>query len=89
MWGDWAINDTLTRSNSSQLSQVFVGKRDFGALAVQGLMGVNLNYKNASLKIAYEASDWFNQYQVFDNGSGTHTNDLVLQGITFALNYRW
>ncbi len=29
MWGNWVINDSLTQSNSSQISQVLVGKRDF------------------------------------------------------------
>lgn len=88
LWGNWTIHDTLYQDNAAALGSVHVGKRDFGAFAVQGLIGINLNYKQFSLKAGYEASDWFNQYQVFDNGSGTHTNDLVLQGLTVAMNYR-
>lgn len=41
------------------------------------------------VKVAYEVSDWFNQYQVFDNTTGARNNDLVLQGLTVGLNYRW
>lgn len=88
LWGDWAISDSLSRSNASQKSHVYVGKRDFGSLTLQELLGVKLDYKQLSLKLGYEIVDWFNQYQVFDNGSGTHTNDLVLQGITLGLIYR-
>lgn len=88
LWGRWFINDTLYQDHAVVIGSVNVGKRDFGAFAVQGLMGINLDYKNYSLKLGYEVSDWFNQYQVFDNGSGTHTNDLVLQGLTVAFSYR-
>jgi hypothetical protein len=89
MWGNWAINDSLTQNNSLQISQVLVGKRDFGALAVQGVVGVSLDYYGYLVKVAYEVSDWFNQYQVFDNTTGARNNDLVLQGLTVGLSYRW
>ena len=82
MWGNWAINDSLTQSNSSQRSQMLVGKRDFGAITVQGLVGVSLDYHGYLVKVTYEVSDWFNQYQVFDNTTGARNNDLVLQGLT-------
>ncbi len=87
LWGKWSIHDTLHQDNGSIVGAVNVGKRNFGAFAVQGLIGINFDYKNYALKVGYEVSDWFNQYQVFDNGSGTHTNDLVLQGMTVAINY--
>src|SRR3989338_1834762 len=85
LWGNWAINDSLTQSNSARISQVIVGKRDLGAITVQGLVGVNLQYNQYVVKIAYEVSDWFNQYQVFDNTTGARNNDLVLQGLTVGL----
>ena len=88
MWGKWSIYDTLTRNDSAQIGSVIVGKRDLGALALQGLVGINVDYKNFSMNIGYEISDWFNQFQVFDNATGTHTNDLVLQGATLAFKYR-
>jgi hypothetical protein len=87
MWGKWGITDTLHQDNGGIIGDVNVGSRDFGSLVIEGLVGVNVDYKGASLKLGYEISDWFNQYQVFDNGSGTHTNDLVLQGFTLAFKY--
>lgn len=89
LWGKWSIHDTLFQKNRAIIGFVNVGKRDFGALGFQGLLGIHFDYMNSSLKIGYEVSDWFNQYQVFDNGSGTHTNDLVLLGLTAAFNYRF
>lgn len=88
LWGRWFIHDVLYQDNATIVGAVNVGKRDFGAFAVQGFIGINFDYKKYSLKVGYEAFDWFNQYQVFDNGSGTHTNDLVLQGLTVTINYR-
>jgi hypothetical protein len=87
LWGSWGIRDKLYQDNAGVIGSVNVGNRDFGAFEVQGIIGVGVDYKNSSLKVGYEISDWFNQYQVFDNGSGTHTNDLVLQGLTVAFNY--
>lgn len=86
MWGNWSINDSLIQSNSTQKSYLHLGKRNMGAFEVQGLLGVGLDYKNYSLKLGYEVADWFNQYQVFDNGSGTQTVDLILQGVSFIFH---
>ncbi|WP_133130036.1 Lpg1974 family pore-forming outer membrane protein [Legionella yabuuchiae] len=88
LWGNWSIHDNMTQSNSTLPSMVRLGKRNFGAFELQGLMGLNLSYNNVSIKLGYEVSDWFNQYQVFDDGTGTHTNDLIFQGLTAALNFR-
>ena len=87
-WGRWSINDTLYANDGSVIGGLTVGKRDFGAFAAQGFFGIGLDCKQYHLKAGYEVSDWFNQYQVFDNGSGTHTNDLVFQGLTVGLQYR-
>lgn len=87
MWGKWSIYDTLTRNDSAEIGAVNVGKRDLGAMSLQGLVGINIDYKNYSVKFGYEVSDWFNQFQVFDNATGTHSNDLVLQGATLAFKY--
>lgn len=88
MWGKWSIHDVLTESNSLDIGATHVGKRDMGALGLQGFVGINLIHHHFSVKIGYEVSDWFNQFQVFDNAVGTHTNDLVLQGATVGLKYR-
>jgi hypothetical protein len=42
-----------------------------------------------AIKAGYEIQDWFNQYQVFDDGTGSHTNDLVLQGLTVRVRYEF
>ena len=89
LWGNWSIKDSLTQSNSSQISHVLVGKRDFGAVTVQGLVGVSLEYNDYLVKIAYEIADWFNQYQVFDNTTGARNNDLILQGLTVGFSHHW
>lgn len=86
MWGDWSINDVLKESIGPNIS-INVGKRDFGAFAIQGFLGFILEYKGHSLQIGYEVADWFNQYQVLDDATGAHNNDLVLQGLTIALMY--
>lgn len=88
MWGKWSLYDTLTRSDSAEIGSVNLGKRDLGAIALQGLVGINIDYTNYSMEIGYEISDWFNQFQIFDNATGTHSNDLVLQGASLAFKYR-
>lgn len=67
LWGNWFISDNLSQSNSSQINQMLVGKRDFGAFMIDGKIGLNLSYQSYGLKVAYEVADWFNQFQVFDN----------------------
>lgn len=88
MWGKWSIHDILYQNNATRIFVADVGKRDLGAFAVQGLLGINLDYNNYSIKLGYEISDWFDQYQVLDDASGAHNNDLVLQGLTLAVRYR-
>jgi hypothetical protein len=34
-------------------------------------------------------NDWFNQQQYEDNDTGTHSNDLVLQGLTVGIAYHF
>lgn len=86
LWGNWSIHDRLTQSIAAPNFITSVGKRDFGAFTVQGLLGLDFAYKNYSLKLAYEIADWLNQYQVLDNATGTHNNDLVLQGLTLGFS---
>lgn len=88
MWGRWGIDDMLTRGDNLQHIRVHVGKRHSGAFALQGLMGLHWNYKHYAVKLGYEISDWFDQYQVLDDGTGTHNNDLILQGLTLSLHAR-
>ncbi|MDR3624099.1 MAG: Lpg1974 family pore-forming outer membrane protein [Chlamydiales bacterium] len=89
MWGNWTIKDAFVDS-ASNIVNVEVGPRDFGAFVLQGLLGVGMDcccFQKAHLfmKLSYEIGNWFDQYQVFDDGTGTHQNNLILQGITYRL----
>lgn len=86
LWGEWRLKDATFSSGPTNF---FVNnrKRNFGAFTLQGIVGLKLDYDCWRLKLGYEASDWFNQFQVFDDGTGGHTNDLILQGLTLGLSY--
>lgn len=84
--GHWDISD-VTNASTPQTIYVAGSNHSMGALTLQGLMGIKLEHKKFAVKLAYEISDWFNQSQFFDNDTGTHNNDLVLQGLTFGVSY--
>lgn len=86
--GRWAIRDVL-QDSLLRTTNIKVGRRNFGAFTIQGNIGINLNYNCFSMKLGYEISDWFNQYQVLDDGTGAHNNNLILQGITLRLSYNF
>jgi hypothetical protein len=86
LWGNWRISDVVNDSNGLTLSSS-VGNRFFGAFSFQGIMGIGLDYKRFAMKLGYELGDWFNQYQVLDDGTGAHNNDLLLQGLTLKISY--
>lgn len=81
LWGHWKIHDVLHDSLMKKYI-VKTASRNYGALAFQGMLGASIDYKNISVKLGYEINDWFNQFQVFDDGTGSHTNNLILQGAT-------
>lgn len=87
MWGNWGISD-VTDTSAPETLYINVGSRNFSSFAVQALLGIGVEYKHLSMKLGYEISDWFNQYQVLDDGTGAHNNDLILQGLTLNLVYR-
>lgn len=84
MWGNWSIkgkyHDTFDRTMITLQKN-----RNFGALMVQGFIGIGCEYSCYSIKLGYEIQDWFNQYQVYDNDTGGHENDLIFQGLTLDL----
>lgn len=84
LWGHWDIKD---KYQDSLFTTVFIKTRDrnLGALILQSYMGFGYDRNRLSLKLGYEIEDWFNQYQVFDNGTGGHSNALLLQGLTFKI----
>lgn len=88
MWGHWNITD-IEKTSSGGSVIVDVAPRNYGALGMQGMLGGNVTYKNLSVKLSYDFSDWFNQCQIFDDETGTQNNDLLLQGLTLSLVYHF
>jgi Legionella pneumophila major outer membrane protein precursor len=84
--GNWVIKDTTTVIPTRPID-VSGPTQSSGALVLQGSIGFGLDYKRFSAKLAYEMGDWFNQAQYFDNDTGSHSNDLILQGLTLGLAY--
>jgi len=93
LWGQWQISDvtgssTVTNGVDSRSTQVIgVPDRDFGALAFQAVLGLNVKYRDWSATVGYEINDWLNQCQIFDDATGPHNNDLILQGLTLNVGY--
>lgn len=88
LWGNWNISDVLI-DNTPETFEVNVGSRNFGAFTAQALIGIGLDYKRFAIKLVYEITDWFDQYQVLDDGTGAQEKDLVLQGLNLRLSYRF
>jgi hypothetical protein len=88
LWGNWGISDVLT-DNLANTFMINVGSRNFGAFTTQAILGAALEYKKLAFKLGYEIFDWFDQYQVLDDGTGAHQNDLVLQGLTLGVSYKF
>jgi len=86
--GHWSVSDVTTSTGTflsvpySTTSTIPIDSRDFGALSFQVVLGVHLKYGRWSGTIGYEINDWLNQCQVFDDATGPHNNDLLLQGLT-------
>lgn len=93
--GHWAVQDAtrLTASHHSQTIRservIPIRDRDFGALTFQVLVGVRLEYGRWSAMAGYEINDWLNQCQIFDDATGPHNNDLLLQGLTASVRCRF
>ena len=87
--GFWAINDATTKAtNRGHVAWVMpIDDRDFGALAFQAMIGLHLCYRNWNATAGYEFNDWLNQCQTFDDATGPHNNDLVLQGVSIRVTY--
>lgn len=94
MWGNWKIRDKYIDSLLTTVTTT-VGHRNFGSLVLQAMMGIgwDFNFSNDQthfgLKLGYEIEDWFNHYQILTHPTGTHSNDLILQGLTadFRLDF--
>ncbi len=93
--GHWTIKDAtqLTATHESQTIRservIPMRDRDFGALTFQVLVGLHLEYGRWSAMAGYEINDWLNQCQIFDDATGPHNNDLLLQGLTASVRCRF
>ena len=91
LWGQWSISDvshsTIDDGTSIKHSTQYVNvdNRDFGSVAFQTMVGLNWQHNNFSATLGYELNDWLNQCQIFDDATGPHNNDLLLQGLTAEL----
>ena len=86
--GIWNIRDTTTVTPYDYIAVSGTNPR-MGAVTFQGALGFKFDYKKLQLKLAYEINDWRDQVQFFDNDTGAHNNDLILQGLTLGLTYRF
>jgi hypothetical protein len=84
--GHWDIKDALQAVPPKTIN-IDIADKKFGAVVVQAMIGAKLDYKNFAMKLSYEISDWFNQCQIFDDATGPHNNDLILQGLGLRLTY--
>jgi hypothetical protein len=83
---DFAIN-TIDDTVSTQV--VPIDNRDFGAVMFQAMVGLHLNCRNWNVTAGYELNDWLNQCQIFDDATGPHNNDLIVQGLSVRISYRF
>lgn len=86
LWGNWSIKDVLVDS-SNRTIVINTHSRNQASLGFETAIGIDFVYQNLSLKLGFEMIDWLNQFQIFDDGTGGHSNDLVLQGFTFGFHY--
>lgn len=89
--GHWDVDDSTRiadeQNGGTTVSHyvVAVESREFGALAFQAIAGLSLRYGRWSGALGYELNDWLNQGQFFDDATGPHNNDLLLQGLNARL----
>jgi hypothetical protein len=87
--GFWTFHDFATNTSNQDLSTqtIPINNRDFGALTFQAMIGLRLNYLNWNATVGYEFNDWLNQCQIFDDATGPHNNDLIVQGVSLRVSY--
>lgn len=84
--GHWSVSDVL-QDTAPRTIVGEVGSKNMGSVVMQGMLGFNADYKNFSVNLSYEINDWFNQFQIVDDATGGHSNDLVLQGLVLGFVY--
>lgn len=93
--GQWEISDrtditTIEHGQSANSTKyIEVPNRDFGTATFQAIIGIRAKYRHWSAAVGYELNDWLNQCQIFDDATGPHNNDLILQGLTLQAGYEF
>ena len=86
--GHWSIRDvthltSIHNSSTATSTRVIpIDGRNFGAVTFQAMIGIELKCGPWLATVGYELNDWLNQCQIFDDATGPHNNDLILQGLT-------
>jgi len=92
LWGHWSIRDKYI---DDLLTVIYVNtsSRNYGSVVLHGFMGFgwdcNFDHDRShiGLQLVFEIQDWFNQFQIFSDASGSQNNNLILQGLNFGLIY--
>lgn len=82
--GHWKITDVYN-DNSPRTIDVDLDDRNLGALTFQGMLGLTYAHNAFSIGLNYEINDWLDQGQIFDDATGGHDNDLLLQGLVLRV----
>jgi hypothetical protein len=89
--GFWTFDDMATNAtNQGVITEVVpIADRHFGALTFQAMVGLNISGRHWNATAGYEFNDWLNQCQIFDDATGPHNNDLILQGLSVRVSYNF
>ncbi len=91
LWGHWTIRDNFIDDLFTKIA-VNTSPRNFGSFMLHGFIGIgwDLNFNHEQnhfeMKLGYEIEDWLNYCQIFTDSSGSQNNDLIFQGLNFALS---
>ncbi|MGH2611696.1 MAG: Lpg1974 family pore-forming outer membrane protein, partial [Rhabdochlamydiaceae bacterium] len=92
LWGHWSIRDKYSDSLLTIINVKTPG-RNFGAFVLHAFAGLGWDYNfdhersHFSVKVGYEIEDWFNQFQIYSDTSGSQNNDLILQGLNLSVRF--
>jgi hypothetical protein len=90
LWGHWSIKDEFTDDLFFTEIEIITLDRNFGSFVLPSFLGFEWGYafgcnRLLTAKIGYEIEDWFNQFQIFSDASGSQNNNLILQGFSLSL----
>ena len=87
LWGHWSIEDKYFDNLSTQIS-IRTANRNFGAFVLRSFLGLrwdanfNCDTYHFSSKLGLDIENFFDQFQIFSNTSGSQNNNLILQGLS-------